>query len=282
MMDLILGIAQADERIRAVIMNGSRANPNAKKDIFQDFDIVYVVTELAPFKRNLAWIRQFGEMMILQLPDDMADPPPEDWPGYAYLMQFADGNRIDLTVLAVEVLPKSLDDSLTVVLLDKDGIVPPLPPADERGYLPQPPAQKAYDDCCNEFWWVSPYVAKGLWRREFIYARELMEVVRAQLLKMLHWYIAVQTGFTINPGKFGKHYEKYLAPADWLLLLQTYAWGDYEGTWEALLAMGELFRTAALAVGAHFGYAYPVGDDARVSAHLRHVRALPEDAEAMY
>jgi aminoglycoside 6-adenylyltransferase len=36
---LILDIAQRDERIRAVILNGSRANPNAKKDIFQDYDI---------------------------------------------------------------------------------------------------------------------------------------------------------------------------------------------------------------------------------------------------
>ena len=34
MMNLILGTAQADERIRAVILNGSRANPNVKRDIF--------------------------------------------------------------------------------------------------------------------------------------------------------------------------------------------------------------------------------------------------------
>ncbi len=34
MMDLILGVAKKDERIRAVYLNGSRANPNAPKDIF--------------------------------------------------------------------------------------------------------------------------------------------------------------------------------------------------------------------------------------------------------
>ena len=50
MYDLILGIAQNDERIRAVIMNGSRANPNAPADIFQDYDIVYIVTDIASFK----------------------------------------------------------------------------------------------------------------------------------------------------------------------------------------------------------------------------------------
>ena len=39
MYDLILDIAKRDERIRAVYMNGSRANPNIKKDIFQDYDV---------------------------------------------------------------------------------------------------------------------------------------------------------------------------------------------------------------------------------------------------
>ena len=40
MLDLIVGIAREDKCIRAVIMNGSRANPNAPRDFFQDFDIV--------------------------------------------------------------------------------------------------------------------------------------------------------------------------------------------------------------------------------------------------
>lgn len=44
MMKLILDTAKEDERILAVYMNGSRTNPNAPKDIFQDYDIIYVVT----------------------------------------------------------------------------------------------------------------------------------------------------------------------------------------------------------------------------------------------
>lgn len=52
MMDLILGVAQKDERIRAVYMNGSRTNKNVKKDIFQDYDIVYVVRQTKPFMKT--------------------------------------------------------------------------------------------------------------------------------------------------------------------------------------------------------------------------------------
>ena len=40
MLNLILTTAQEDDRIRAVILNGSRADPNALPDRFQDFDIV--------------------------------------------------------------------------------------------------------------------------------------------------------------------------------------------------------------------------------------------------
>ena len=42
--DMLLQIAREDERIKAVYMNGSRTNKNVPKDIFQDYDIVYVVS----------------------------------------------------------------------------------------------------------------------------------------------------------------------------------------------------------------------------------------------
>ncbi|GAH16772.1 unnamed protein product, partial [marine sediment metagenome] len=48
--DLIIAFAQNDDRIRAVLMNGSRVNPNITKDIFQDYDIVNLVTDVEPFE----------------------------------------------------------------------------------------------------------------------------------------------------------------------------------------------------------------------------------------
>jgi aminoglycoside 6-adenylyltransferase len=214
MFDLILETARYDERIRAVIMNGSRANPNALRDPFQDFDIVYIVTEVAPFRHNPEWIERFGEMMVMQLPDEMQDPPPDTDGSYAYLMQFMDGNRIDLSLVSISRFKERERDSLSILLLDKDGIVEPFPPANESDYLPTPPSAKTFFDCCNEFWWVSPYVAKGLWRQEILYAKTMLdEVIRnEQLLKMLKWHIGRKTGFAVNPGKAGKYYKKYLEP----------------------------------------------------------------------
>src|SRR5687767_6746485 len=136
-LELIINTAQSDDRIRAVLMNGSRANPNAPRDLFQDFDIVYLVTEAASFHRDFNWIKRFGEIMILQLPDDMQDRPPSPSEGFAYLMQFMDGNRIDLSIVPIEKFSERLQDSLTKVLLDKDNLIPPLVPPSELNYLPQ-------------------------------------------------------------------------------------------------------------------------------------------------
>jgi len=283
MYELIVNTAQNDERIRAVLLNGSRANPAAPRDMFQDYDIVYLVTEVASFRRDPHWIERFGELMILQLPDDMREPPPSDDDRFAYLMQFADGNRIDLTLCPVAKRDELGQDSLTRLLLDKDGIVEPLAPPNESDYLPKPPTAKAFADCCNEFWWVCPYVAKGLWRHEIVYAKYMLDqIVREQLGKMLTWHIGVQTGFSRDPGKFGKYLERYLEPELWTMLQKTYSDASYPSTWEALDAMCDLFRTIALAVARHFGFAYPRRDDAKVSAHLQHVRLLPRDAVEMY
>jgi aminoglycoside 6-adenylyltransferase len=278
MYDLILNTARKDERIRAVILNGSRANSNAPRDIFQDFDVVYIVTDVSSFKQDPDWISCFGELMILQTPDDMGDPPPNDWGGYAYLMQFADGNRIDLGVYPRDRLKELKRDSLSVLLLDKDGIIEPFAAANESEYYPKPPTAKQYADCCNEFWWVCPYVAKGWWREEIIYARFILDrIVREQLMKMLVWYIGVKTGFSRNPGKFGKYFKQYLKPELWDLLLQTYADASYEHTWTALDAMVNLFRDIAVPVGEHFGFDYPSGDDRRVNDYLKRIHSLPKN-----
>ena len=120
---LILGVAERDARVRAVFMNGSRANPNAPRDIFQDYDIVYVVEETASFRAQPGWVDVFGERLVMQTPDEMdhaAGQPTDLARCYGYLMQFADGNRIDLRLMT---LPRALEecqsDSQTIVRLDK-------------------------------------------------------------------------------------------------------------------------------------------------------------------
>jgi aminoglycoside 6-adenylyltransferase len=283
MMALIVHTAQDDDRIRAVMLNGSRVNPRASRDIFQDFDVIYFVTELGSFKNDHRWLERFGELMILQMPEAMGDPPPLNDGHFAYLMQFTDGNRIDLTLFPVARLADFRPESLSVLLLDKDQLFEALPPPSEHDHLPQPPTANAFADCCNEFWWVAPYVAKGLWRDEIVYAKYLLDhTLREQLMKMLTWQVGIATQFTAGPGKFGRHLQRYLAPERWARLVRTYSDAGSEQTWEALHTMCALFRTVALEVAEHFRFEYPEREDELVRAHLKHVQALPRDATDIY
>lgn len=58
------------DTIEIVIMNGSRTNPNVKKDIFQDYDIQYVVEKTKSFRDDKKWIDRFGERLYMQYPED--------------------------------------------------------------------------------------------------------------------------------------------------------------------------------------------------------------------
>ncbi len=274
-MELVLSVAARDERVRAVAMNGSRTNANAPRDPFQDYDIVYLVTEVASFVLDRDWIDVFGERIVMQRPDENVLDPSERRSRYAYLMLFEDGNRIDLTLIPMTERNVYLaEDALTVILLDKDGQLPALPSPTDEGYRVRRPGLLQYQSCCNEFWWVSPYVAKGAWRREMLYIVEHLGIVRDMLLKMLEWQVGFETGFGVSVGKSYKYLEKYVAPDVWRRLLRTFPDGTYGGAWAALFEMGTLFRETARDVADRAGYAYDEEEDRRVTAYLRRVEAM--------
>ena len=281
-LDLILQFALEHEDVRVVIMNGSRVNPNAKKDPFQDYDINCLVRSVEPFRRNPEIPRYFGDILVKEIPEDMDDPPPANDGGYGYLMQFMDGSRIDLGFTPLERARQCVEDTLSVVLLDKDNLVGELPPSSDRSYLPKKPTAKAFEDCCIEFWWLNPYAAKGLWRDELTYAKHMLdENLREQLMKMLTWYFGVKTGFQKSPGKEGKYLKGPLGEEVWDMLVRTYSDARPDATWEALFVMGDLFRQVAKVVANTFGFTYPEKDDKNVSAYIRRIQALPSDAQTM-
>ncbi|PRT11675.1 aminoglycoside adenylyltransferase [Bacillus thuringiensis] len=283
MLDVIINTAIEDERIRAVIMNGSRVNPNVKRDCFQDYDIMYVVNDIQSFTSNHNWVHRFGEIMIVQMPEEMPLVQPDEDGKFPYLMQFMDGNRIDLTLVPVELIKKFVgQDSLSKLLLDKDNCLEEFPPASDKDYLVKKPTEKEFLDCCNEFWWCSTNIAKGLWREELSYAKGMLEgPVRDMFIVMLEWYIGMKTDFTVNTGKFGKHFEQYIEEDMWEQFKRTFSNAEYENIWESFFVMGDLFREVANEIANTYEYQYPQDDD-KVTNYLKHVKALPKDSTSIY
>ena len=284
MYELILRIASEDERIRAVYMNGSRTNSNAPKDIFQDYDVVYVVTETQSFINDKAWIDLFGERLFMQYPDESPDYPNDKENIYGWLMQFADGNRIDLHVETIEHAKEHiLDDKLCVILLDKDKILPEIPEATDEDYWVKCPTKEQYLCACNEFWWCLDNVAKGLWREELPYVQDMLNFcVRKELEKLLSWKIGILTDFSVSIGKSGKYMYRWLPKEEWQTYLKTYCAGTVDDYWEAVMLMCDLFRETAEFVGEKLGYSYNSEEGCSCRGFLEHVRALPKEAMEIY
>ncbi|MBS4174796.1 aminoglycoside 6-adenylyltransferase [Bacillus sp. FJAT-49736] len=283
MFDLLLGIAREDERIRAVYMNGSRTNPNVPRDIFQDYDIVYVVTETGSFINDANWIQIFGELLIIQEPDKndkLLGRNTNFDKSYGYLMLFTDGNRIDLHIETKEsMLEGYTKDKLTVPLLDKDDILPPIPAPSDIDYHVKKPIEPMFLGSCNEFWWCLQNVAKGIWRDELPYAKQMFEyIIRGELDKMVSWWIGTKTDFQVSAGKMGKYFKKYLPAAYWDMYEKTYSDHDYDNFWDSIFIACELFRTLAKDVADYFSYSYSVDDDKNMSQYLMYIRNLPSDA----
>ncbi|WP_018932503.1 aminoglycoside 6-adenylyltransferase [Gracilibacillus lacisalsi] len=259
MMDLVIDFAKADDRVRVVGMNGSRTNPNIKKDRFQDYDIVYLVTDMASFLENREWIDYFGERLIIQTPEESALFPATLGNWFSFLMPFTDGNRIDLMLIPLEELDLYLqNDSLTEILLDKDNLIANRPVPDESGHFLRKPSEQHFTDSCNEFWWVSPYVAKGLCRGEFFYASfHLDRVLREELLRIIAWNVGAEHDFKVNLGAANKFLHHYLDTDILKALQESYHINSLDKCWESLFSMQELFRQQAKQLANRLGFDYP-------------------------
>lgn len=284
MIDLIVGFAENDERIRAVCMNGSRTNPNAPADCFSDYDIVYIVSDRDEFVNNSEWINVFGERIIMQEPENMELFKPELYPSYTYLMQFTDGNRIDLMIKPISEVQKYIaEDRLLRVLLDKDNLFAALPEPSDCSYYVRKPTQRCFGDCANEFWWTACYVAKGLWRGELLYSAYHMEsCVRSELLRMMSWYAGALNDFEVSVGKCCKYLNKYIYKDDYSKLLSTLDCSDEQSCYKALFTAMNLFDKYAEMTADMLGYMYDIKTASETRRFIEHIWHLPKDAKEIY
>ncbi len=270
MLFLIKSVAEKDEKVRSVIISGSRTNADCPNDVYQDFDIVYLVTDISPYRDNDKWIEaNFGRPILMQKPESMSLIPPDNNGNFVYLMIFSDGNRIDLTVTEKFVLP---DGEPAYILLDKDNALPGIK-ADPAYWYVKKPSQKEFDDCANEFHWCLNNVAKGIARDEVPYAMEMLNTcVRDMLVKMISWYIGAEHGFGVSVGKCGKYFKKYLPPEMYSQYISTYTAASPEAMWSSAYTMISLFGNTARKTAILLGYVYNEAEENGIIAYMDMVK----------
>jgi aminoglycoside 6-adenylyltransferase len=200
-------------------------------------------------------------------------------------MVYADYVKLDYTVWPAAVMERiaalaRLPDDLDLgyrVLLDKDGQTEGWAAPTYQAHLLTCPTAEDYRAVVEEFWWTATYVAKSLWRDELVFARFCLdyELRLGVVRRMLEWRIAIEHGWSVRPGVFGRGLKRRL-PADlWADLAATYVGPATEANLVALFRLAGLFRRAAAEVGRALGYAYPQAVDERMRAYLQAVRRMP-------
>ena len=247
MLDVILKTAETLQ-IEAVAMSGSRTNPKTLKDEFQDYDVIYLVENFEELISDLSWIDQFGKRIIEQ----------EVRLGHRrlFLMLFEDGNRIDLTLCPKEHIKEWVDSEAGfTVLEDPEHLFEPYSQNLER-YWTSPASAIEFEKVCNEFWWVSAYVVKGICRKQVIYATDhLYGICQQELLKVLAWQVASDRG-AVDIGKNYKYIFNYLPAQKENEFSSLLDFSNSDKITQSLFATMQLFHQEAQSLAQKMGFDY--------------------------
>lgn len=247
MMTLILQIADT-LKVEAIALSGSRTNPQSVKDEFQDYDVVYIVDDLEDLISDLSWLNQFGNRLISQ--HNVVDHR------HLYLMLFEDGNRIDLTLCSKEYMQEWVDSEANFeVIKDDKGLFEAYQPNSKR-YWTCPPTEEEFAATCNEFWWVSAYVVKGIQRNQLIYATDhLYGICQQELLKVLAWQVASDKGI-VDIGKNYKYLFHYLPAEKEKVFSALLDLSSIEKVGQSLFATMKLFDGETQELAQKMGFSY--------------------------
>ena len=247
MFDVILQTAKVLQ-VDAVAMSGSRTNPKAPKDEFQDYDVVYLVENFEELISDLSWLDQFGKRVIEQ----------EVTLGHRrlYLMLFEDGNRIDLTLCPKDHINEWVDSEAGfTVLVDEKDLFESYSPSPQRFWI-SPASKTDFEKACNEFWWVSAYVVKGICRKQVIYATDhLYGICQQELLKVLAWQVARNRGL-VDIGKNYKYLFKYFPIEKEKEFSALLDFSSLDKITQSLFATMQLFHQEAQSLAQKMGFKY--------------------------
>ena len=260
MMNLILQIAESLQ-VEAVALSGSRANPRAPKDEFQDYDVVYIVDDLEDLISDLSWLDQFGKRIIEQ----------EVTLGHRrlYLMLFEDGNRIDLTLCPKEHIQEWVDSEANFeVIKDDKGLFEAYQPNSKR-YWTAPPTEEEFAASCNEFWWVSAYVVKAIRRNQLIYATDhLYGICQQELLKVLAWQVTSDRG-AVDIGKNYKYLFQYLPAEQEKEFSALLDLSSFDKITQSLFATMGLFNREAQILAQKMGFTYDMEVAEKITSYAK-------------
>jgi aminoglycoside 6-adenylyltransferase len=272
MYDLILKTAQEDDRIRAMTMEGSNVTKGAVHDAFSDFDVTFFVSDIREFTSDKDYMKRFGDILILQTPDDYYEEP-YDYNGkerFAFLTQYKDGNRIDLTFIDISKIKNQIGfEEPRTVLINKDNFPELKDITSNEVFFIQKPSKFEFFNTVNEFRWVSNYATKGLCRHEFFYAKRVMELYMMDMfMKMINWKVGIDNDFKVTTGANSKYLKNFMTKEEMKRFEGIFAGGDYEDMWNKLFLMYDYFEELSIYVSKKLGFPIDLEESQNVRSFM--------------
>ena len=246
-------IAKRSEGVQALLITGSRADPSRIPDRYSDYDLIFAVSEGGTHPELAeSFRREFAPLVIEQQPD------PPGGARYGFLMQFRDV-RIDLSVVWTDALDVWIRSEYFVkAIWVREGFLLP----DLRRNVP-PPDPQEFSAACNEFWWVCPYVAKGLARGDLLYANfHLENCLRRELHRVFAWAYP-------DSGKFLCRLAEAIGEEKMERYRQSFDLSEPEAVRRAFATVCALFSETAPLAAERLGTRYDRGEEERVRSFLR-------------
>ena len=258
--------ANAEERIRAAAVIGSRARADHAADVWADLDIVVLATAPEQYARGADWPARLGEPWIAFV---------ESTPGGEALERrvlFAGGLDVDFAFFDVRRAHEAafIDVARTVIsrgkriLVDKDGVLARL-----EATSPREPsaADAAITDAetvlqvASDFWYHAVWTAKHLRRGELWWAKGGCDGRLKELLRIaLEWDARTQGRDAWFRGRF---LEEWADPAAVGRLSRAFARYDEREIWRALAVTMDLFADVARRATERLGLPYPADAETR-------------------
>lgn len=282
LIEKIAAWAQADENIRAVILEGSFAS-HARVDELSDYDINVFTGNADKYLLKDHWLGQIGEVLIYQ---------KEQIQFYDYivptrLVLFRNRERIDFSFWSLKTLAEIVKGEKIYesyrngfqVLVDKDNLAQKLPSPDGKGFAVCQPRHEQFLQVIYDFWFEAYCVARYLSRKDLWYAKLIENrFIKDHLFQMALWNHGAENDWKPDPilHTEGKGFEKWASMELIEDISSCFSTYDVEETWKSLLKMVGVFNRLARQTSRLIRIEYPNRVEKDVLEYLNYLKERPD------
>ncbi|HXJ35277.1 MAG TPA: aminoglycoside 6-adenylyltransferase [Candidatus Eisenbacteria bacterium] len=271
--------ARDQKDVRALIVVGSRATPNAPRDSFSDLDVLLVAGRPSSYVDEVSWLEQIEHpwlTYVIQTPLGGRIARGAVFREGRVTVDFAVVGRWSLPGAMVLLgalsrfpgiaswLPSLLSNQLaalsgmlragTRVLVDKDGAATRLARTTVSWPRPTRPSEREFAGVVRTFWGSTFWTAKKLLRRDLWRCTEGRRDVRQLLLQMVEWHARAIHGWDYETWYLGRYVERWADPRIVRALPSLFSGYDLTSQQRALVATANLFQWISDETSARLGF----------------------------